>query len=317
MLSRRLLRVKILQALYAHYKSNSESIAHSEKQLFFSINKAYELYHYLFLLLVEIIDYANERIELSRKKKIPTLEDLNPNTRFINNRLIKQFRVNKHLTNFLSLNKLNWKNYPELIKNVYLKIIDSEDYVSHLESKEDSYTADRKIIIQIYSNLIIQSEELFQNLEEQSIYWNDDMEFVINMVIKTIKRFQDDSDKNMPLMGMYKNEDDKYFVKQLFSKTILNGEEYRLLIDRHTQNWEIDRIAFMDILIMQLAISEIIEFPEIPTKVSFNEYIEISKYYSTSKSSNFINGILDKIIHELKQEKRIVKRGRGLIGENR
>jgi len=317
MLSRRLLRIKILQALYAHYKSNSELIVHSEKQLFLSINKAYELYHYLFLLLMEIIDYANERIELSRGKKIPTLEDLNPNTRFINNRLIKQFRVDKHLNNFLSLNKLKWKNYPELIKNLYLKIIDSEDYISYLESKEDSYTADRKIIIQIYSNLINQSEELFQNLEEQSIYWNDDMGFVINMVIKTIKRFQDDSDENMPLMGMYKNEDDKYFVKQLFSKTILNGEEYRLLIDRHTQNWEIDRIAFMDILIMQLAIAEIIEFPEIPTKVSFNEYIEISKYYSTSKSSNFINGVLDKIVHELKQEKKIVKRGRGLIGENR
>jgi N utilization substance protein B len=316
MLSRRLLRIKILQAIYAHYKSNSKLLASSEEQLFYSINKAYELYHYLFLLLIEITNYAINRIELSRQKKIPTYEDLNPNTKFIENRLIKQIRINRQLKDYLSKKKLSWENYPELIKNIFLEINDSKDFCAYLKTNDYSYEADKKIVIRILSNQISQSEELYQNLEEQSIYWNDDVEFTISMIIKTIKRFKEDSDENIPLMEIYKNEEDKIFVKRLFGKTILNGEEYRKLIDRYTKNWEIDRIAFIDILIMQLAIAEITEFPEIPTKVSFNEYIEISKFYSTPKSSNFINGILDKIIYELKQDKKIVKRGRGLIGES-
>jgi N utilization substance protein B len=182
--------------------------------------------------------------------------------------------------------------------------------------KDDiDYEDDKKIILKIYSTQIIFSEELYQNLEEQSIFWNDDVEFTVSMILKTIRRFTKDSGPDVPLMSMYRNEEDKEFVERLFRRAIAGGDEYLNLIGKYTKNWEIERIAFMDILVMQLCIAEIVEFEDIPTKVSFNEYLEISKYYSTHKSSYFINGILDKVIHELKMEKIIVKKGRGLVGE--
>ena len=315
MLSRRLLRIKVLQSLYAHYKSQASTLKQSEKQLFFSIEKTYDLYHYLLLLIIEIIDYADSRIKLAKHKKIPTDEDLNPNTRFIENRLIRQLKDNPYLKSHIKKTKLSWIDYPELVRKLFREITISEDFKKYMSDEEAGYESDKRIISKIFSRQIISFEELYLILEEQSIFWNDDVEFVISMIVKTIKKFKEENGSENPLMPMYRNSDDKEFVKRLFRNAITHEDEYTKLIEKYTTNWEIDRIAFMDILVMQLGIAEIIEFHDIPTKVSFNEYLEIAKFYSTPKSSHFINGILDKVIQQLKKDKVIIKKGRGLVGE--
>jgi len=315
MLSRRILRIKILQSLYAYNKAAEESLTNAEKQLFFSIRKTYDLYYYLLLLITEVVHFLESRMELARNKRMPTFDDLHPNTRFIENRLIKQISNNNHFKSYLKETKLSWVNYPELIRGLIKKIDESEDFIAYMSQENVDYEDDKKAISKIFSTVIVFSEELYQNLEEQSIFWNDDVEFVVSMVLKTIKKFNKDSGPDAPLMPMYRNDEDKKFVERLFRRVIRNGDDYIALIGKYTKNWEVERIAFMDIMVMQLCIAEIVEFEDIPTKVSFNEYLEISKYYSTPKSSYFINGILDKIIHEMKTEKIIVKKGRGLVGE--
>ena len=316
MISRRQLRIKALQSLYAYYKTGREDMGRSEKELHFNIEKAYELYHYLLLLVIDVILYAESRIELARNKRIPTPEDLNPITRFIDNRLIDQLRNNEQLLRYVDQHKLNWANYPELIKEVYSKLVESEEYIAYMSAEEGSYAEDKKIISYIYTHVVFPSEMLSSILEEQSIFWNDDLEFITSMVIKTIKKFKGEDDSGKPLMVLYKNEEDRDYVVKLYRQTIIHREEYLEYIKHNTRNWDLERIAFMDILIMQMAIAELIGFPSIPTKVSLNEYLEISKFYSTSKSSVFINGVLDKVVYQLKEEKKIVKMGRGLIGEN-
>ena len=316
MISRRQLRIKALQSLYAYYKTGREDMGRSEKELHFNIEKAYELYHYLLLLVIDVILYAESRIELARNKRIPTPEDLNPITRFIDNRLIDQLRNNEQLLRYVDQHKLNWANYPELIKEVYSKLVESEEYIAYMSVEEGSYAEDKKIISYIYTHVVFPSEMLSSIMEEQSIFWNDDLEFITSMIIKTIKKFKGEDDSGKPLMVLYKNEEDRDYVVNLYRQTIIHREEYLEYIKHNTRNWDLERIAFMDILIMQMAIAELIGFPSIPTKVSLNEYLEISKFYSTSKSSVFINGVLDKVVYQLKEEKKIVKMGRGLIGEN-
>ncbi len=316
MISRRILRIKILQLIYAYYKSPGSQINKSEKELFFSIQKTYDLYHYLLLLIVNIADYALTRIELAKNKKIPTHEDLHPNTKFVSNKLITQLRQNLQLNKYLKNNKLSWVNYPELIKNLYDKIKSSEHYMEYMSGPERTYEEDKKLIIKIFASDIAFFENLYQNLEEQSIFWNDEVEYVISIIIKTIKSFDENKGKSAKLLPLYKNEEDIAYVKRLFRNTILNAEEYRKYIKEYAKNWELERIAFIDIIIMQMAIAEVIEFDSIPVKVTFNEYLEIAKFYSTSKSSVFINGLLDKIITHLKETNKIKKSGRGLIGDN-
>jgi N utilization substance protein B len=316
MVSRRILRIKIIQLLYAYYKSSASSIKNAEKELFFSIQKTYDLYHYLLLLIINVADYALTRIEIAREKKIPTWEDLHPNTKFVDNKIIAQLRINRQLNEYLKNKKLSWINYPEIIRNLFINIKESEYYKEYMSSSERSYEEDKKLLTNIFVKDVAVFEHLYQNLEEQSIYWNDEVEFVISIIIKTIRKFRESDGNSAKILPLFKNEEDIEFVKKLFRKAILKSEEYRKLIEEFAKNWEIERIAFIDILIMQTAIAEAIEFPSIPTKVTFNEYLEIAKYYSTSKSSVFINGLLDKIITHLKEKNIVKKSGRGLIGEN-
>lgn len=301
--------------LYAYYSTDEKSINNAEKELFISLQKAYDLYHFLFSLLPEIADYANERIEIKKRKHQPTYEDLHPNTKFVSNQVIEQVRNNRQLISYLDQKKLHWKEHPELIKELYLLMTESEVYKEYMADPTRSYLNDRKFIEKLFNKVILISEELYNVLEELNIYWNDDVDFVISMIVKTIKRFNELTDSEQRLMPMFKDEEDRDFAKDLFRRAIINHEELRELIDAHSKNWDVDRIAFMDILIMQLAITEFLFFPSIPTKVSLNEYIELSKFYSTEKSRNFINGILDKTLKDLKEEGRIQKAGRGLIGE--
>jgi transcription antitermination protein NusB len=316
MISRRQLRIKALQSLYAFYTTGGEDMKRTEKELHFNIEKAYDLYHYLLLLLIDVILYAESRIEIARNKRIPTHADLHPNTRFIDNRVAEQLRNNEQLLRYVDQHKLNWANHPELIKEIYTRLSESQEYADYMGAEDSGYAEDKRLVIFLYTHIIFSSERLDSILEEQSIYWNDDLEFITSMIVKTVKKFKEEDGPRKPLMDLYKNREDRDYVVKLFRQTILHREEYVEYIKRNTRNWDLERIAFMDILIMQTAIAELVAFPSIPIKVSLNEYLEISKFYSTSKSNVFINGVLDKVVMQLKEEKKIVKTGRGLIGEN-
>jgi transcription antitermination protein NusB len=315
MISRRILRIKILQLLYAYFQGADTAMAKFEKELFFSIQKTYDLYHYLLLLIIDVADYANSRIEIARQKKIPTREDLNPNTKFVDNQIIQQLRVNRQMNQYLNTTRLSWVNSPELIKKLHNRIRMTPYFKEYMEHPERSYEEDKKLIIEIYSSEIINTESIYQTLEEQSIYWNDEVEFVISMIAKTIKDFKEEDKEAAELMQLFKNDDDREFARDLFRKSVVHKEEYIKLIESYTENWDVERIAFLDMLILVMAITEAVAFPSIPTRVTINEYLEIAKFYSTEKSSVFINGLLDKIFKYLKDNQKIVKTGRGLIGE--
>jgi N utilization substance protein B len=305
-----------MQTLYAYFQHSGESsLKKSEQELQFSINKAFDLYHYLLLLILNLANYAESRIELAKQKKIPTAEDLKPNTKFIDNEVIFQIRNSDKLNRYIQVQKLSWVNYPELVKAVYTFMIESEDYKSYLAKPDRSYEEDKTFICNLYKNVIGQYESLYQNLEEQSIYWNDESEFIIGIIIKTIKKFRKTDPSDSLLLDLYKSDDDKEYPKKLLRKVLMNHKEYRELIEKYSKNWDVERIAFIDILLMQMAIAEAIEFSSIPVKVTLNEYLELAKYYSTDKSSIFLNGILDKVFSQLKEQDVIKKTGRGLIGE--
>ncbi len=315
MFSRRLLRIKVLQTLYSFHKVDGTTYTSTEKNLLHSIEKSYELYHLLLLLLIDVADFAESKIEQSRQKRIPTHEDLHPNTRFIDNSLLKQIRNNRAFKNFLSRTPLSWVQYPEIVRNMYQFITETDMYKEFMSAEEHSYRSDKRFLERIYTDLVMNFEDLYLNLEEQSIYWIDDVDYIIKMIVRTIRKFTADNPEGGELMPMFKDNDDLSYCKKLLRTTIKHEEEYLELIKTSANNWELERIAFIDSLILQLAISEAIEFKSIPTKVTINEFIEIAKAYSTQKSSQFINGILDNILNGLKTEGRIVKRGRGLIGE--
>ena len=315
MFSRRLLRIKVFQTLYAYHKAEGKNYASTEKELLHSVQKSYELYHLLLLLILDVIDFAESKIELAKQKKVPTAADLRPNTRFIDNRLASQLRNNRDFQRYLEKKAVSWVQFPEIIKNLYLLFSGSKLYQSYMENEEASYQNDKKLIIRFYSDVVMNYEDLYLNLEEQSIYWTGDVDFVLNMIVKTLKKFSEDRQGGGSLMPMFKDPDDEVYARTLLRKTIQHEDPYLEMVRASANNWELERIAFTDSLILQMAISEAIEFSSIPTKVTINEFLEIAKLYSTHKSSQFINGILDNIFAGLKKEGRIKKTGRGLIGE--
>jgi N utilization substance protein B len=315
MISRRLLRIKALMVLYAFNRKDGSDLAAADKELMQSIAKTYDLYHYLLLLVLEIADIAAEKIEIAANKNIPTDEDLNPNTRFIDNKLVRILGENRALRSYIKTAKLSWTDHPELPRKLYGMMLEWEDFNSYMNKAEEGFSEDRKFIISLIVELIAPSEDLQALLEELSIYWNDDLSFLTIMLEKTLRGVKVESGPDHKLLPIFKNKEDEIFVRTLVSKTILNSEKYVKLIDSNTTNWEIERVALMDILVMQLALSEIVEFDEIPVKVTLNEYIEIAKYYCTTKSSTFVNGILDKIVREMRKNEIFKKSGRGLVGE--
>ncbi len=315
MISRRLLRIKALMVLYAFNRREDNDLPKAEAELMFSISKTYDLYHYILLLILEIADIAAGKIDMALQKKMPSSEDLNPNRRFIENEVVTQIRDNSDLQKYISEHKLSWANNSDIPRAMYNSTVLWEPFIEYMKSEEKSYSSDKKFIIKLVTEHFALSDALLASFEELSIYWNDDMEYVSAMVEKTLKKFKAASNKNS-LMPLYKNDEDREYAKILFRKTVLRSEECSELIDRNTTNWEVERIALMDILVMKLAITEILEFPEIPVKVTLNEYIEIAKYYCTSKSSTFVNGILDKVVKEMRDNKMFKKLGRGLVGDS-
>ncbi len=315
MFSRRLLRIKVFQTLYSYYKVDGKTYTSAEKDLLHSTRKSYELYHLLLLLIIEVVDYAESKIEQAMQKKIPTRDDLHPNTRFVDNILVRQLRENPGLNKFLSKTTLSWARYPEIVRYLYTLIMETDFYRDYMEEEGPSYKSDKKFLERVYTDVVMNYEDLYLNLEEQSIYWVDDVDFILKMIVKTLRKFNAGMSGGGDLLPMFKDADDLDYSKKLLRSTIRHEKEYLELIKASADNWELERIAFTDSLILQLAISEAVEFQSIPTKVTINEFIEIAKTYSTQKSSQFINGILDHVFNSLKAQGKIVKSGRGLIGE--
>jgi transcription antitermination protein NusB len=315
MISRRLLRIKVLQELYALHKSDAPSVMQFEKELVRSIDSTYDLYRIILLLLAEMQEFAEDRINMARLKKAPAPEDLNPNTQFVNNRVLNALKKHSVLFLFSRESKFSWKNHLNLVKDIYGQLCSSEAYAQYMEEKSHSFEQDKTFIISLLDECVLNSDIFEAWLEEQSIFWNDDIEYAGTMAAKTLICMKE-NETDISLVKKFKNAEDEDFYRILFRKSAVNASQYDEMIQKQVENWDLERIAFMDILIMHMAIAEMIEFPSIPIKVSLNEYLEISKYYSTEKSSVFINGILDKIIAKLKKDKIIVKTGRGLVGDS-
>ena len=307
MVNRVLIRLKIVQIVYAYYQNGSKNVDSAEKELMFSLSKAYDLYNYLLILMVALTNYAQKRIEAGKAKLAPTAEELYPNMKFVENKFIAQLSTNKQLLDYIESQKRSWGNEEEFVKRLFEKIVNSDIYKEYMASKETSYEEDRELWRKLYKTFIYNNEALDSLLEEQSLYWNDDKEVIDTFVLKTIKRFDETNGTDQELLPEFKDDDDQEFARRLFRRTILNCDYYRHLISENTKNWELDRVAFMDVIIMQCALAEILSFPNIPISVSLNEYVEIAKAYSTIKSGSFVNGTLDGIVKELKKEGKLAK----------
>jgi N utilization substance protein B len=313
MLNRRHLRIKILQSLYAYFQGNESSINKVESELMTAVDRIYDLYLYLLLTLPEIKSIAEHRMEESKKKIFTNDEDLNPNRKFVDSTVIALLENSRSLREASEERKVNWigdANH-ELLKKVFLQLRESEVYFSHMNNDASGFEEDQNFIIALFKSDIANSQLIYDFFEEKSIFWLDDIDLACQMVIKSIKSMQEN--ESFEAMPLYKDKEDEIeFIKTLFRKTISMDSETLTIIDELTDNWELDRIARMDVLLLKMAITELQVFKNIPEKVTLNEYIEISKFYSTPKSHTFINGVLDKAVERLVKEGKIVKSGRGL-----
>lgn len=307
MINRALIRLKIVQIIYSYYQNGNANLEKTEKELFFSLSKSYDLYHYLLLLMVEVTRYAEKQIEVGKQKVAPTPEERHPNTKFIENAFIAQLANNEQLAQFVALQKKSWERDGDFLRYLYDKIASSDIYTEYMATSERSYEEDRELWRKLYRSIIMNDARIDEILEDQSLYWNDDKEIVDTFVLKTIKRFQPANGAEQTLLPEYKSEEDKTFASHLFRRTILNEEYYRQLMSETSKNWKLDRIAVMDLVIMQTALAEITSFPNIPTKVSLNEYVDIAKLYSTPRSGSFVNATLDTIVKRLKAENKLMK----------
>lgn len=314
MLNRRHIRIKVLQILYAYHQSESKDLKNGVKELLFSIEKMYDLYILLLLTLPEVKAISEAKNEERKNKLRPTSEDLNPNEKLLKNQLVQALTENGPLQKIALNRKLNWSNaeHQEMFRKMFLEMEQSETYFDFMSNGKVGSEEDKLFAISLFKTEIANSKYLYNYFEDQSIYWLDDLDLCASMVLKTMKSWEDT--KELAILPMFKpNDNEKEYMSTLFMKTIESDKELDALIDAFTDNWELERIAKMDVLLLKMAITELMEFTEIPPKVTLNEYIEISKFYSTPKSNLFINGILDKIIDQLKKEKKLNKTGRGLL----
>ncbi len=306
MINRELIRIKVVQLTYAYYQNGNKNIETAEKELMFSLSKAYDLYNYLLALIVGITHESRRFLEVAQSKAKREGTEM-PSQKFAYNRFAMQLEENKMLNDFLETKKLNWDDEPEFLKKIYTQIADSQIYKDYMASPEDDYDNDRELWRKIYRTLIQDNGDLDSLLEEKSLYWNDDKEVVDTFVLKTIKRFEEKNQSNQELLPEYTNEEDKEYARKLFRATIMNADEYQHYMSEASRNWDFSRLAYMDIVIMQIAIAEMMTFPSIPVSVSINEYVEIAKIYSTPRSGSYINGMLDAIAHHLIQSGRLLK----------
>ena len=313
MLNRRHLRIKVLQSLYAFFQSKDNDFGRVQKEMSQSIERIYDLYIYLLLTFSELKFIGEERNEANKKKMRPSEEEMNPNLKFVQNKIIEILEKNEDLRIASEKRKVNWVGdvHREMFRKMYLQMRENEVYFSHMNNGIEGFEEDKAFAIALFKSDIANSPILYNFFEESSIHWMDDIDLACSMVVKTIKAFEEDGENE--IMPLYKDqEDETTFVNELLKKTITFDKENEALIDKYTKNWELDRIAKMDVILMKMAITELQIFNNIPTKVTLNEYIEISKFYSTPKSNGFINGVLDNVISTLEKEGKITKIGRGL-----
>jgi len=315
MINRRFLRIKTFQALYAYFQGDDNDLGRREKELFLSLERIYDLYLLFFKIGGELTHVFELKMEEAKQKKLPTEEDKNPNKKFVNNAIFKLFETNNKLNELTKNKKISWADDHELLLKFSNFLKEHPLYKKYLLTKETDFEEDKKFVVDFYKKIIPEYELLISTLVEKSIFWGlEEIDFALSMTIKTIKKTNKTSDASFTILNLYtdKKEDEK-FVKDLFRKTIADDKANSKLIADKTKNWDVDRIAMIDILLMKMALTELINFKSVPVKVTFNEYIELTKNYSTQKSKGFVNGILDKLVADLKNEGKLNKMGRGLL----
>jgi N utilization substance protein B len=312
MINRRHIRVKVMQSLYAMLHSENSDLVKEEKFLRHSIKRMFDLYVLSLQLLIEVQLLAKQKLEISKKKFLATKDDLAPNTKFVDNTVIKVLSESSSLKDYIEKHKLdNWKLDDEYVKILWDHLQKSELYAKYLETRESSFALDKEFVVSFFKEIVAPNEKLLDYFEDTTISWVDDVPFVNTWIVRTLNKVS--SKSPFVLGGLYKDKDDEQYVSDLFRKTILKHKEFEKDIENKTPNWESDRIADLDMILIKMGICEFLNFPSIPTRVTINEYIEISKDYSTKKSSYFINGVLDKLSKEYTESKRLVKVGRGLL----
>ena len=312
-INRRQLRIKVLQMLYSFEQTDDGMLGLFEKKLAKSIDETYNLYLYYLLLLIEFRSLAEQKNTDSKSKLRPVKNDLNPSLLFVENPVLLSLTENKKLKKLFSKHSISWSSEMDLVRTVFNRIRNSDLYLQYIDRKEPELETDVAFIVKMFKDLVVNDEVLLSNLEEKSIYWIEDIDLVASMIIKSFKRSKETTG-TVAILSLFKEEkEEKHFFKSLFHNSIVNREKIDKVIRDHTKNWDIERIALMDILLMRLAVTEVTTFSSIPIKVTLNEYIELAKLYSTNKSNFFINGILDKSFSDLKDEGKINKTGRGLI----
>lgn len=312
MINRRHIRVKVMQSVYAMIKSYDDDVLKEEKFIKHSIKRMFDLYVLLLDLLVEVQKLAEEKQKISKKKYLATKEDLSPNRKFVENKLIKKIAESTSLTLYKEAQNLdNWSKDDEYIKIIWDLLQNSDLSSDYLNSLEDSFNSDKDFVVAFFKEIVAPNVKLAEYFEGENITWVDDIPFVNTWVVRSLSKQK--SSNAFKLGSLYKNQDDEDFVSDLFKKVILNHHSFENDIKIHTPNWETDRIADMDMILIKMGVCEFLNFPFIPTKVTINEYIEIAKDYSSEKSGYFVNGVLDKLSREFLKDKKIVKVGRGLL----
>ena len=306
MINRELIRIKIVQLTYAYYQNGNKNIDAAEKELFFSLSKAYDLYNQLLALIVALTKESERRLDILRAKARREVTP-EPSAKFSLNRFALQLGSNKQLNEFLSTQKLSWADEPEFVGRLLTQIEQSQPYKEYVDAPVDDYAADRELWRRLYRLLIQDNADLDALLEEKSLYWNDDKEVVDTFVLKTIKRFDEKSGARQELLNEYDSEEEADYARKLFRATILNAEEYQRYMSDASRNWDFSRLAYMDVIIMQIAIAEMMTFPTIPISVTINEFVELAKVYSTPRSFGYINGMLDAIARHLIKVGRLMK----------
>ena len=306
MINREIIRIKIVQLTYAYYQNGNKNIDTAEKELFFSLSKAYDLYNYLLALIVAVTKEAGRRLEVAQARARREGQP-EPSQKFVFNRFALQLEENKALADFISTQKFTWDDAASTIGQLFETIESSEIYKEYMESKEDNYETDRELWRKLYKTFFMNNSELDAILEDQSLYWNDDKEIVDTFVLKTIKRFKEQNGAKEELLPEWDSDEEKEYARKLFRAAILNDAQYQRYMSEASRNWDFARLAYMDVIIMQIAIAEIMTFPNIPISVSINEYVEIAKLYSTRKSGGYINGMLDAIARNLINTERLLK----------
>lgn len=323
MLTRRDLRMKVLQTLYATELSSIDDLQQAENQLIKSTESIYDLFIYQLSCILEMAEYAQNKIAENKLKQLPTLEDLHPNTRFWDNPFLQIVWANKRLQKEIDRLHIHWDNYPELFRDIYNSFIASQEYKQYAALESKNFKQARSITTFFYTDFILPNKTLEDIYEEMQLHWSSDLLIAAFLVIQYFDSINTSTTPDDPLPPLFKTgspddgnfgiEDDRSFMCNLFRKVVVHSKEYDQILSSHIQNWDYDRVAKIDILILKMALAEILEFTTIPVKVTINEYIEIAKAFSTQKSNVFINGLLDSLIREFKEEGKIKKTGRGLF----